>query len=1328
MKKNSGIISFFLSILFFSFLIFKPALGQDAGLLPNAVQQFFDGSGNPLGSGKVYFYQVGTSTFKDVYNSSAATTPYTNPITLNAGGKPPGSSGIYGIGLYRQVVKDKNGNTIWDAVTAPGGGSGGTPTNIGDGNAVGTVLPWSGLTAPSQYVFTYGQELIRTDYPEFYSAITLQTNVICTASSNTLTGIADTSQIPIGSPVELALCVPPGSTVISKTSGTVTLNNPANVSLNATARFFPYGNGNGSTTFNVPDFRGATLIGRNNMGGSASSRLANGNSIGQVLAFTPTTYTISQSSVSLTSGSGTFSVGSNVSKLYIKMVAGGGGGAAATVNNGANGADTSFGSWTAIHGNGGVAGGGAGGSGGAGGTNGTGTLITRINGGSGSGTSNTAAAVPMGGGAGGNTAFGGAGGGSASSTLAASAATNSGSGGGGGSGAGVGGGGGGAGEYVEFYITNPVSQYSYSIGAGGAGGTGTPGGNGASGQIIIEATYNGDFADALTPSTSGTIDYSVTTNYIIKVTPDTPMSTETVVTELGGMTGVISCGTGLTCADQTISVNSFGEATTAIKIPVKAATTANIGLFGAQTIDGVSVVAGDRILVKDQSTASENGIYVVSNSNWARATDFNEDGEVVQGSLVYVTNGTINGNISYNVTTANPISVGSTSISFGFFGTGFQQNGTGSIVRTILSKNQDIINVKDFGAICNNSTDDTTAINNAILAGISLGGATIQFPASVCVISSTLNINSSYITLKGAAFGADNHDIGSNVTGTTLRWNGSVGGKIISFSTISGVNNQRINGVGMLGIALNGNGTAAKGLEIISARYCQFENIYISNVTEVAFDLNTVSSLGEGTSLQFCKFDNLQARLFDTNSEEAIGIRLDASNNNGNPSFNTFRNISVLHKNGVGVQLKSADNNTFINTYTYRVSGGTGIGIELSGNNLAPFSATSNQFIGVSSGDGGVTARGTEILTIATTNNVIQYYDAGNSAPAPILGTGATLYCSYNSNVVCGSTTIGPNSIQGNINIASDGLYNIGSSGNRLNTVYSANYSTNDNLSNWFWPGGTGTSDFCTLFNGATYFCVKNDGSGITVGGSSSGSTKIRPAASASGVWDLPAVTDQFVGRSTADTLANKSIDGNSNTLTNIGNAALSNSAMTLCGASVSLGGSKTASSCLDSISSTRGAILERGASGWAAITPGTSGLPFVSNGSGADPAYGQIAFSAISNYTGFTPFTPTWSPTGGSSTMTVSEARYTRYNNHVCAYYLLNFSADTGTGVGTLTLPTTASKSSVGAGYESTAGRMSSIKVTGASANAIVSRYDSSYPLPGGAVFWQGGICYESQ
>lgn len=58
------------------------------------------------------------------------------------------------------------------------------------------------------------------------------------------------------------------------------------------------------------------------------------------------------------------------------------------------------------------------------------------------------------------------------------------------------------------------------------------------------------------------------------------------------------------------------------KEAVRLATTANIALTGIQTLDGVLGVAGDRILVKDQTDASENGIYVMAAGAWARAADF----------------------------------------------------------------------------------------------------------------------------------------------------------------------------------------------------------------------------------------------------------------------------------------------------------------------------------------------------------------------------------------------------------------------------------------------------------------------------------------------------------------------------------------------------------------------------------------------------------------------------------------------------------------------------------------------------------------------------------
>ena len=83
----------------------------------------------------------------------------------------------------------------------------------------------------------------------------------------------------------------------------------------------------------------------------------------------------------------------------------------------------------------------------------------------------------------------------------------------------------------------------------------------------------------------------------------------------------------------------------AIKAPCVAATTANITLSAAQTIDGVSVVAEDRVLVKDQTDGTEDGIYVCKTGAWERARDWNGNSDAVNGTIVIVkTGGTTNGN------------------------------------------------------------------------------------------------------------------------------------------------------------------------------------------------------------------------------------------------------------------------------------------------------------------------------------------------------------------------------------------------------------------------------------------------------------------------------------------------------------------------------------------------------------------------------------------------------------------------------------------------------------------------------------------------------------
>ena len=102
----------------------------------------------------------------------------------------------------------------------------------------------------------------------------------------------------------------------------------------------------------------------------------------------------------------------------------------------------------------------------------------------------------------------------------------------------------------------------------------------------------------------------------------------------------------------------------AIKVPCVAATTANITLSGEQTIDGVACVTNDRVLVKNQTTASENGIYEVDTGTWDRARDWDGRFDVVTGTLVPINSGTLNGDSFWKVDTSGTITIGTTAVAF----------------------------------------------------------------------------------------------------------------------------------------------------------------------------------------------------------------------------------------------------------------------------------------------------------------------------------------------------------------------------------------------------------------------------------------------------------------------------------------------------------------------------------------------------------------------------------------------------------------------------------------------------------------------------------------
>jgi hypothetical protein len=174
------------------------------------------------------------------------------------------------------------------------------------------------------------------------------------------------------------------------------------------------------------------------------------------------------------------------------------------------------------------------------------------------------------------------------------------------------------------------------------------------------------------------------------------------------------------------------------KDSVQAATTANITLSGTQTIDGVTLSVGDRVLVKDQTTASQNGIYIVLSGSWTRASDFDTSAEVEKGAYVFVEGGTQNSDSGWVLSTDGTITIGSTSLSFTkFSGAGQITAGNG------LTKTG---NTLDVGA----GTGITVAADTV---GITPGGVSATELADNAVSLSGTKVTGTLAVAKGGTGG-----------------------------------------------------------------------------------------------------------------------------------------------------------------------------------------------------------------------------------------------------------------------------------------------------------------------------------------------------------------------------------------------------------------------------------------------------------------------------------------------------------------------------------------------------------------------------------------------
>lgn len=154
------------------------------------------------------------------------------------------------------------------------------------------------------------------------------------------------------------------------------------------------------------------------------------------------------------------------------------------------------------------------------------------------------------------------------------------------------------------------------------------------------------------------------------------------------------------------------------------------------TIDGVAIAQGDRILVKNQSTASENGIYVVTatTSTWDRASDFDTSAEASPNTYLWVSEGTANADTGWVLTTDAPITLNTTSLVWAQF------NGLGQITAGDgLSKTGNTldVNVGDGIEIIGDAVAVDLAATNPGLQFVTGDLAFLPDPAGAIVVSAS---------------------------------------------------------------------------------------------------------------------------------------------------------------------------------------------------------------------------------------------------------------------------------------------------------------------------------------------------------------------------------------------------------------------------------------------------------------------------------------------------------------------------------------------------------------------------------------------------------------
>jgi hypothetical protein len=371
--------------------------------------------------------------------------------------------------------------------------------------------------------------------------------------------------------------------------------------------------------------------------------------------------------------------------------------------------------------------------------------------------------------------------------------------------------------------------------------------------------------------------------------------------------------------------------TLAVKFPVRVATTAPITLSGLQTIDGVTVASGDRVLVKDQSSGAENGIYGAKSGTWFRAQDFNDNSDFVQFTRIYVGEGATQARTEWLLTTSNP-SLGTSDLTFA------QAAIAGVTISAYMATLLDdtsartaratlgigFLTPEDFGAVGDGTTNDAAAFQAAIDALPS--GGVIQLGRKRYRIDTGLVANAAVLLMGDTLNDITSETAGSGLTKPQMFWGGAGAGTM--FTIEPATTGNVVFGGGSLHIEWHGNHVAATAVHLNNTRYARFDGKVTRVVTAgvvVSSDKGSVSAFSMKNHIQSLEF------IWGTAvaAQNAHGLVLRGNGSTVPATQQLLGDIFGLVYNGSLVSVAETDSLQALSVHGVVQSGGTGRAIDL---------------------------------------------------------------------------------------------------------------------------------------------------------------------------------------------------------------------------------------------------------------------------------------------------------------------------------------------------------------------------------------------------------------